>query len=156
MGLFDFLKNSGPKILDKKEEEKIANSTPEVSTKAKVDAMTNSVNKLNLPVENLSIMLNDDVVTVFCTAESQYAKELVVLTLGNHEDIARVDDRMTVVKAEPEATFYEVKSGDTLSKIAKAQYGDASKYNLIFEANTPMLKDPDKIYPGQKLRIPQA
>ena len=100
-------------------------------------------------------MLNDDVVTVFGTAESQYAKELVILTLGNHAEIARVDDRMTVVTPEPESTFYEVKSGDTLSKIAKAQYGDASKYNAIFEANTPMLKDPDKIYPGQKLRIPK-
>ena len=62
---------------------------------------------------------------------------------------------MTVVKQAPQATFYTVKSGDTLSKIAKAHYGDASKYNAIFEANTLMLKDPDKIYPGQKLRIPQ-
>ena len=55
---------------------------------------------------------------------------------------------------EPEGTYYEVKKGDTLSKIAKAQYGDAMKYPQIFEANRPMLKDPDKIYPGQVLRIP--
>jgi nucleoid-associated protein YgaU len=156
MGLFEFLKGSGSRILDKKEEDKVVKVSVDATNKAKVDAMTKAVEKLNLPVQNLSIMLNDDVVTVFGTAESQYARELVVLTLGNNADVARVDDRMSVVKPEPESTFYEVKSGDTLSKIAKAHYGDASKYKLIFEANTPMLKDPDKIYPGQKLRIPAA
>ena len=55
---------------------------------------------------------------------------------------------------EPEATLYTVQSGDSLSKIAKAHYGDASKYMIIFEANQPLLKDPNKIYPGQALRIP--
>ena len=61
---------------------------------------------------------------------------------------------MTVEAPEPEAQFYTVQSGDTLSKIAKEMYGDAMKYNDIFEANTPMLKDPNLIYPGQVLRIP--
>ncbi len=55
---------------------------------------------------------------------------------------------------EPESTYREVKSGDTLSKIAKEAYGDANAYMKIFEANKPMLSNPDKIYPGQKLRIP--
>jgi nucleoid-associated protein YgaU len=63
---------------------------------------------------------------------------------------------MTAAQAAPEAQFYEVKSGDTLSKIAKQFYGDANKYNQIFEANKPMLKDADEIYPGQRLRIPAA
>jgi len=49
---------------------------------------------------------------------------------------------------------YTVKAGDTLSKISKEMYGDANQYQRIFEANQPMLKDPDKIYPGQMLRIP--
>ena len=49
---------------------------------------------------------------------------------------------------------YTVAKGDTLSKIAKEFYGEANKYHQIFEANKPMLKDPDKIYPGQMLRIP--
>jgi len=93
-------------------------------------------------------------VTVYGEAETQVAKELVLLTLGNNAGISSVDDRMSVVKPEPEATFYEVKSGDSLSKIAKEVYGDAKKYNAIFEANKPMLKDPDLIYPGQMLRIP--
>jgi nucleoid-associated protein YgaU len=49
---------------------------------------------------------------------------------------------------------YTVEKGDTLSGIAKKMYGNANKYPQIFEANKPMLKDPDKIYPGQVLRIP--
>ncbi len=53
-----------------------------------------------------------------------------------------------------ESLFYTVESGDTLWKIADDHYGDGSKYPVIFEANTPMLKNPDLIYPGQVLRIP--
>ena len=80
-----------------------------------------------------------------------------MLAVGNTAGIARVDDRIEVVevaKKEPEATYYTVVKGDSLSKIAKAQYGDPMKYPAIFEANRPMLKDPDLIYPGQVLRIP--
>jgi nucleoid-associated protein YgaU len=53
-----------------------------------------------------------------------------------------------------EEKTYEVKAGDTLSKIAKREYGSADEWNRIFEANKDILKDPNKIYPGQKLRIP--
>jgi nucleoid-associated protein YgaU len=70
------------------------------------------------------------------------------------EGVGQVDDRMTVEHTEPPAQFYTVKPGDSLSKIAKEYYGDAMKYPVIFEANKPMLKDPDLIYPGQVLRIP--
>ena len=55
---------------------------------------------------------------------------------------------------EDKVTFHKVESGDTLSAISKKVYGDANKYNIIFEANKPMLSDPNKIYPGQMLRIP--
>ncbi len=81
-------------------------------------------------------------------------REKVVLVLGNTAGIAQVDDRLEVERKEPEAQFYTVKSGDTLSKIAKQYYGNANKYPTIFEANRPMLQNPDKIYPGQVLRIP--
>ena len=155
MGIFDFLKGSGAKIFDKKEEEKLKTASPVESEKMKTDAMMRAVNALNLPVKNLSLDIQGETVVVYGQAETQVAKELVVLTLGNNMGVSKVDDRITVVKAEPQATFYEVKSGDTLSKIAKAHYGDAMKYNSIFEANKPMLKDPDKIYPGQVLRIPK-
>ncbi|MDZ4747965.1 MAG: peptidoglycan-binding protein LysM [Saprospiraceae bacterium] len=159
MGLFSFSKNSGSKLVDKKTEEKATAVSAEELKRVKIDAMMKAVNDLSLPVSDISILLNDDVVSVFGEAETQVAKELVVLTLGNNAGISSVDDRISVVSAttetpEPEATFYEVKSGDSLSKIAKAHYGDANKYNAIFEANKPMLKDPNLIYPGQMLRIP--
>ena len=93
-----------------------------------------------------------------------------MLIAGNTYGVASVDDRLTVAgapaaaaspetaapapEAAPEPVYYTVVSGDTLSKIAKEHYGDAMKYPVIFEANRPMLEDPDKIYPGQKLRIP--
>jgi nucleoid-associated protein YgaU len=86
--------------------------------------------------------------------ENQQEREKVVLAVGNTEGIAKVDDQIEVVKKEPEATYYTVVKGDTLSKIAKASYGNPMKYPVIFEANRPMLTDPDKIYPGQVLRIP--
>jgi nucleoid-associated protein YgaU len=81
-------------------------------------------------------------------------REKVILTLGNVEGVGSVADEITVTNPEPESTFHEVKSGDTLSKISKEVYGDPMKYNMIFEANQPMLSHPDKIYPGQILRIP--
>ena len=155
MGIFDFLKGSGAKIFNKKEEETLKTASSNDAERIKKDAMLRAVYDLNLPVSNLSLDIQDETVVVYGQAETQVAKELVVLTLGNTSGISKVDDRISVVRPEAQATFYEVKSGDTLSKIAKEHYGDAMKYNSIFEANKPMLKDPDKIYLGQVLRIPK-
>jgi nucleoid-associated protein YgaU len=94
-------------------------------------------------------------VTVSGVAPDQATKEKIVLCCGNVAAVAKVNDMLTVSSgAEQESTYREVKSGDTLSKIAKEAYGDANAYMKIFEANKPMLSNPDKIYPGQKLRIP--
>lgn len=117
--------------------------------------MEGIVNSLEIPVTDLSIQLDHDTVTVGGTVASQSDKEKIVLALGNVDGIAVVDDQLIAENQEPEASFYEVKSGDSLSKIAKAYYGDPMKYPVIFEANKPMLKDPNKIYPGQQLRIPK-
>ena len=68
--------------------------------------------------------------------------------------VVAVNNMMSVDQSAPEATYYTVVSGDNLSKISKANYGDPNKYMVIFEANRPMLQHPDKIYPGQVLRIP--
>lgn len=94
--------------------------------------------------------------SVFGKAPNQETKEKIVLCCGNVEGVSAVNDQMGVSAPEPEATFHTVVRGDTLSKIAKAVYGDAMKYPAIFEANKPMLSHPDKIYPGQVLRIPAA
>ena len=114
--------------------------------------MVKMVGELGLGVEDLNVRVDGDTVTVSGTAATQEDREKIVLACGNVEGIARVDDQMET--AAPKATFYTVVSGDTLSKIAKEQYGDAMKYPVIFEANKPMLEHPDKIYPGQVLRIP--
>src|SRR5690554_2470750 len=151
MGLFSFLKKAGSNIFGKDTE-----TAEEAAQKleARKSVLLDEVNKLNFDVEDLSLELDDDTVTVYGKVDYQEEKEKVILALGNVTGIATVDDRINVVHPKPESTFYEVKSGDSLSKIAKAHYGDAMKYPLIFEANKPMLNDPDKIYPGQVLRIP--
>jgi len=77
----------------------------------------------------------------------------MIIAAGNNQGVAEVDADLEIEEA-PTIRMHEVKSGDTLSKIALAVYGDAMKYTVIFEANKPMLDDPDKIYPGQMLRIP--
>jgi nucleoid-associated protein YgaU len=92
--------------------------------------------------------------TVSGQAQDQATREKVLLCCGNIQSVEHVNDQMTVAQQAEEAKFYTVKSGDTLSKISKEMYGDANKYNQIFEANRPMLTSPDKIYPGQMLRIP--
>ena len=96
-------------------------------------------------------------VTVSGVAPDQATKEKIVLCCGNVAAVSKVNDMLTVAApAEPESTYRVVKAGDTLSKIAKEAYGDANAYPKIFEANKPMLSDPNKIYPGQMLRIPAA
>ncbi|MEP6607396.1 MAG: peptidoglycan-binding protein LysM [Burkholderiaceae bacterium] len=91
---------------------------------------------------------------VYGVAKDQATKEKIILAAGNVHGIGAVDDNMTVDLSQPASQFYTVVKGDTLSKIAKQFYGDANKYQQIFEANKPMLTHPDKIYPGQNLRIP--
>lgn len=109
---------------------------------------------LGLKVDNLEVGFDDGVATVRGTAPSQEEREKIVLTLGNILGVGRVDDQLVVEKGEREAAFYTVQPGDSLSAIAKRYYGDAMKYQAIFGANKPMLKDPNKICPGQVLRLP--
>ncbi len=105
-------------------------------------------------VRELAVDVEGDKALIRGSVDSQEEREKIILLVGNTDGIASVDDRLEVSRQEPEAQYYDVKAGDTLSKIAKQLYGDANKYNQIFEANRPMLKDADEIYPGQKLRIP--
>lgn len=154
MGLFSFLKKAGAGLLDSKPKTTSDPHKEDNLRKHKILLLAGVAKSLGFEVNNLSVDLQDDTVTVYGEVESQADKEKIVLALGNVNGIAAVDDRLTVIKPEPEAVFYEVKKGDSLSKIAKAHYGDWRKYTDIFEANKPMLKDPDKIYPGQVLRLP--
>ncbi|MDH3237693.1 MAG: peptidoglycan-binding protein LysM [Deltaproteobacteria bacterium] len=151
MGLIDFVRDAGEHIMDTVG---VVFGGGEAAEKKAAEALVKSVHALGIPVRDLSIQVKGDVATVSGTAQTQADREKVVLAVGNTKGIAKVDDQITVEKKEPEATYYTVQRGDTLSKIAKAHYGNAMKYPVIFEANRPMLKDPDKIYPGQNLRIP--
>jgi nucleoid-associated protein YgaU len=151
MGLFSFIKDAGAKVFG------IGKTTAEEAVEAaaaKATGLTNAVEAYNFNVVDLNIEVDGDVAKVWGTADSQETKERVILVIGNTEGIATVDDNMDVEVPQPEAQFHTVVSGDTLGKIAKAFYGNAMKYPVIFEANKPMLSHPDKIYPGQVLRIP--
>lgn len=152
MGLFSFIKNAGAKVFG------IGKTTEEEATE-KAAKLVAAVNALELSVTDLAVSVDDDKAIVSGEAVDLATKEKVVLVVGNTEGIATVEDNMTVAEVEEiaeeaMAQFHTVVSGDSLSKIAKAFYGDAMKYPVIFEANKPMLKHPDKIYPGQVLRIP--
>ncbi|QQP91501.1 peptidoglycan-binding protein LysM [Skermanella sp. TT6] len=154
MGFFDFVKDAGRKL-------GIGSDAPTP------DDLRAEVTKLGFEAKDFTVDVKDDTVTVSGTAPSQEQREKIVLALGNVHGVAKVEDRLTVSQADapaaatpaatnaaPESRFYTVKKGDSLSKIAKELYGDPNKYPAIFEANRPMLEDPDKIYPGQMLRIP--
>ena len=147
MGLFSFIKNAGAKVFG------IGKTSAEAAAD-KASALGDAVEKLGFEVRDINIEVEGDTALVWGEADSQETREKVVLVLGNTEGIANVDDRMTVAIEEPQAQFHTVVSGDSLSKIAKKYYSDAMKYPVIFEANKPMLKSPDLIYPGQVLRIP--
>jgi nucleoid-associated protein YgaU len=151
MGLFSFLKNAGAKLMGKTAETNEAEVA--ANTAERANMLKSIIASSGVGIENLDIELDDDKVTVYGQTESVDDKEKIVLVAGNVEGIATVDDRISVV-APVQSRFHEVKPGDSLSKIAKEVYGDPMKYNAIFEANQPMLSHPDKIYPGQMLRIP--
>jgi nucleoid-associated protein YgaU len=161
MGLFTFIKDAGAKIFGgKTSREKKADAAAKDAVKEAAEdreaeqQLRATIMRLDLEVENLGITIKDDMAKVTGKVASQEIREKVILVIGNSAGIATVDDDLEVEVKAPEAKFHTVERGDTLSKIAKKVYGNAMKYPVIFEANKPMLSDPDKIYPGQVLRIP--
>lgn len=157
MGLFDFVKGIGKKNTAPAEQQPAAPAAPaEPSAQEMANKLLGHIKSLGLPITGLSVNYNGktDLATIKGQVQSQADREKIVLAVGNIDHVAQVDDQMTVSTPEPESKFYTVKSGDTLSKISKEFYGDANQYNKIFEANRPLLKDADDIFPGQVLRIP--
>ncbi len=147
MGIFNFLKDVGEKLFDRDHDDKIPATLAQ--------KLEEQIKKLNLGIQNPRVRIEGDKAIVEGQATSQEALEKAILAVGNTNGIAQVDARIQAPAGE-QPNFYTVKSGDTLSKISKQFYGDANRYNEIFEANRPMLKNPDAIYPGQQLRIPGA
>jgi nucleoid-associated protein YgaU len=174
MGLIDFVKDAGRKIglfggraAAEAEAAKEAAAKAAVAAKAATDAAAREALAREhiaadimaavlsyVPVENLVVAFDGRVATLSGRTLRQADREKAVLVAGNTEGVAQVDDRLTVEKPEPPAVYRTVVKGDTLSKIAGAYYGVMRLYDVIFEANRPMLNHPDEIYPGQVLRIP--
>lgn len=164
MGFFDFLGNAGEKLFG--------------GTQIDEQKIRAHILGLGLDLKRFAVIADQDkkMVHLHGFAGSLQDKEKAIIAAGNVKGVEKVDDRLRVgeppektgqqapghsteeppAAEQPDARFYTVKSGDTLSAIAKEFYGSAGKYPAIFEANQPMLKHPDKIYPGQVLRIPKA
>lgn len=150
MGLFSFIKNAGEKVFGGAE-------TPE----EKAAKVKEQVAKHGFDLSGVTFSADGDKVVVAGQALDINEKQKILATAGNIDGVDGVEDQLTLktpLKIEiPDLskTMYTVKSGDSLSKIAKEVYGDPMQYPKIFEANKPMLKHEDKIYPGQVLYIPQ-
>lgn len=164
MGFFDFVKNAGKKLGFGDDEE------------ANADELKKELDSHDLGTEAVQIEVKGDTAVIKGAVKDQSIFEKAVVAVGNTLGISKVeaselkvvapesglkldasaDMNALIAAATPakEPKFHTVESGDTLWAVAEKAYGNGSKYNAIFEANRPMLSHPDKIYPGQVLRIP--
>jgi len=166
MSIISFFKDAGEKLFGGKE----AAPAAAAPSQADLDARSAQANETaaraiekyiaaqSLTADGLSVEFDGATctVTVAGVAADQATREKIVLCCGNVTGVAQVADLMTVAEPADESQYHTVARGDTLSAIAKKFYGNANAYMKIFEANKPMLSNPDKIYPGQLLRIPKA
>ena len=162
MSLISFVKEAGEKLFGRGQAQAAMAEAKSDPTKiaaanaAAGDAILDYIKAQNLSATGLTVTFDgaSATVSVYGVAPDQATKEKIALCAGNVAGVVAVNNMMSVDQSAPEATYYTVVSGDNLSKISKANYGDPNKYMVIFEANRPMLQHPDKIYPGQVLRIP--
>jgi len=141
MGLFDFVKEIGNKLFNKDEEA--------------AEKIKKHIEATNPGVKDLDIHFEDGVVSLSGDAESLEAMEKTVLIAGNVRGVSEVKaENLNSPAQEIKIEYYVIKKGDTLSALAKTYYGNAMDYPRIFEANREVIKDPDLIFVGQKIRIP--
>ena len=146
MGLFDFVKDVGRQVFD-------TDAEAADNIKEELEIRTSGLS-------NLDVKFDDGVVTICGDCTNAAVRDSAILIAGNVQGVEKVvaDDLKAPPPApeEPEekVEFYEIVSGDTLGAIAKKFYGKSSKYMAILEANRDIISDPNKIYPGQKIRIP--
>ena len=146
MGLFDFVKDVGKQLFN-------TDAEAAENIKEHLEIKTSGIS-------NIEVEFDDGVATVCGDCVNQATKDSAILMVGNIAGVEKVvADDLRVPPPKPEepeekAEFYEIVSGDTLGGIAKKFYGNASQYMRIFEANREIISDPNKIYPGQKIRIP--
>ena len=145
MGLFDFAKKVGTKIFG---------GSP--AQAAPAEELVKEAAKHGLDTSNIGVEVQGDKVVLTGSAMSMAEAEKIILAMGNTMGVAQIESHLAVNDAVAASVMYTVQKGDTLWKIAETNYGKGKggQYNGIFEANRPMLSHPDKIYPGQVLRIP--
>lgn len=143
MGLWSFVKGAGKKVFGGDDDAEVSGA-----------ALQDELKDLGLEAEGIDIKVEGDKVRVSGKAPSQEMREKVILAVGNVEGVAAVEDDVEGGDGEPR--FHTVQTGDTLWAISEKTLGNGAHYEKIFEANKPMLSHPDKIYPGQVLRIPPA
>ncbi len=168
MGIVSFFKEAGEKLFGSKDAEAAAAAAAQAPSQADLQERARAANEAaakaiekyiaaqSLSADGLAVEFDgaSSTVTVSGQAADQATKEKILLCCGNVQGVAAVSDLMTVAQPADESQYHTVVKGDTLSAIAKKFYGNANLYPKIFEANKPMLSNPDKIYPGQLLRIP--
>jgi len=162
MGLFSWLKKTGAKASTNAGEaisagaDKANDAAEALYEKKLIDQkkimLTGLVDGLHIDVQNFDLDYSDGIVKVYGQVSSDADKNIILSALNTADGISEVDSRISVVA--PAQQTYVVKRGDSLSKISKAFYGDPMKYKQIFAANTDILDDPNKIFPGQELKIP--
>ena len=152
MGMISFFKEAGQKLFG----HTAAAPDPDAANTAAAESIRDYINAQGLPGADLQLAFSgtEAIVTVGGLVANQEMREKIVVCCGNVHGVEGVQDEMQCSEESDECQYHTVVSGDNLSKIAKQFYGDANKYPLIFAANEPMLSHPDKIYPGQNLRIP--
>lgn len=159
MGILNFIKEAGEKLFASEAKAAPApDGSADAANRKAAEAIQNYIKSMNLDVTGLAVTFDGATrtVSVAGVASDQATKEKILLCCGNVHGVEKVEDKMTVNKAADASKYHTVEKGDTLWKIAERAYGNGSKYPAIFEANKPMLSHPDKIYPGQVLRIPPA
>lgn len=141
MGLFDFVKDIGRKLFNRDEEA--------------AEKIKKHIEESNPGIEEMQVTFNQGVVSITGKATSAEAMEKAVLMAGNVQGVSEVKiDKLQAPPVQAKVEYYIIKKGDTLSAIAKQFYGKANDYPKIFEANREVIKDPNLIFPGQKIRIP--
>ena len=125
-----------------------------VANYAKSTELEKYVTDMGIDIGDADIRFDDGIAYITGEVADQATRERIILAVGNAQGVGKVDEEITVVDPSEEAHFHTVAPGDTLWAVAEKVYGDGSRYTEIFEANKPMLSNPDLIFPGQVLRCP--
>ncbi len=143
MGLFNFAKNIGKKLFGSDDDDA-------------AEKIKKHIEEDNPGIENLDVSFENGEVKISGDAANSAALEKAVLMAGNVEGVESINiDGVTGAAPSDNVEYYEIKKGDTLWAISKHFYGNGNDYKKIVEENKEVIKNADKIYPGQKIRIPK-